>query len=76
MATYLLLDKDRRAVNVIEWDERSDHDHGAHDRVKYDGTFYQGGLFDGEKVINPDPDAATEAIAPKIIDGEAMSVLA
>jgi hypothetical protein len=72
-----LLDKDRKAINVIEWDGAIAH--AVHEdeveRFPYDGLFFVGSVFDGETVSNPNP-VSTEGFAPTIVDGEAMSVLA
>lgn len=58
MATYLLLDKDRRAINVIEWDGASEHaiaGDGVVSFVRFDGAFREGWAFDGAGLVDPSP---------------------
>jgi hypothetical protein len=77
MATHLLLDKDRRAINVIEWDGITEHLKGddVAECVPYEGSFNHGWVFDGTELVNPDPMQPKSVAAPTIADGEAMSVL-
>jgi hypothetical protein len=78
MAAYLLLDKDRKAINVIEWDAISEHvmGEGVVSLVQYDGVFHSGGVFDGGKIVDPNPAPSAAQEAPQPMRGEAMSVLA
>jgi hypothetical protein len=77
MANYLLLDKDRKAINVIEWDGKTEHvmGEGVVSLVQYDGPFFPDGIFDGANVIDPNSTAPGQATST-LADGEAMSVLA
>lgn len=60
MAQYLLLDKDRVAVNATEWDGVSEFimPEGAVGFVRYDGVFASGWAWDGEKLVDPNPPVA------------------
>ena len=77
MAAYLLLDKDRKAINVIEWDGRTEHalSEGVVSLLQYDGPFFPGGVFNGTEIVDPNPPAPAPPAAPQPASGEPVSVL-
>jgi hypothetical protein len=73
MPQYLLLDRERKALNLIEWDGKSEHviGEGVASLVRYDGVFHPNGTFDGTAVSNPNAPPEEKPLA----DGEAMRVI-
>ena len=55
MAQYLLLDKDRKAVNCMDWDGTTEFimPEGATSFVKYDGPFVLGWTWNGAELFDP-----------------------
>lgn len=55
MAQYLLLDKDRKAMNCMEWDGATEFimPEGAVSFVKYGGPFVAGWTWNGECLLDP-----------------------
>jgi hypothetical protein len=65
-------DKDRKAINAIEWDGKTEYaiiSEGVVSFVQYDGPFFPGGLFDGAIVIDPNappPEGPADASAEPV----------
>lgn len=68
MATYLTLDKDQRALNIVEWGGTTiwqlKDDEAAF--VQYDGPWWPGALWDGKKLIDPNPPEQSASTAEAI----------
>lgn len=75
MAQYLLLDKDRNAVNAMEWDGVSEYilQPGAAGLVRYDGPYFAGWAWNGKELA--DPNAAPAAPAPAEAESAGVEML-
>lgn len=61
----VLLDKDRRAVNIVVLDLALEFTlpEGVVGFALYDGPFYPGGKWDGKQIIDPNPTAEEPSAA-------------